>query len=99
MQQIILWILVVYAGLVTWICIAQFLRCVNLEVIVNRTFNTLHAISEVIESTGEVLNNDRLRVAFQNDDEVGSFFEGIQRIQEELNNLKLQEDAEEDWRE
>lgn len=95
-MEILLSALILYAGLVTWVCIVQFRRSENLEKILNRTLDCMQRISDTIQQSGQILQNDSLRAAFSNDDEVGTFFEGIQRIQEELNNyVMLEEDAEE----
>ena len=77
-------ILGVYAVLSTWVCIAQFRRCENLTSIANNVVENMQKISGIIEHSNTVLDNPVLKAAFANDDETGTFFQGIQEIQDLL---------------
>lgn len=81
--------LTVYAVLVTWVCIIQFKRCNKLRDVANTVVSNMVKISDIIRKGRDTLNNSTLVTAFSNDDETGTFFEGMKEIQNLLNNFIL----------
>lgn len=80
----------VYGILMTWISISQVRRCSKLENIVNNVLTTFNNISDTIGKSNEILNSEKVRIAFENDDEVGSFFNFMKTVQQDLNSFKLE---------
>lgn len=77
-------ILLIYSTLATYVAVVQILRERKLENICNNAVDRLVSISKTINDTKALLDNDRLAVAFSNDDEVGRFFTQIKEIQNSL---------------
>ena len=81
--------LLVYASLVTWVCINQLKRCEKLTDIANNVVANMEKLSGIIEESDKLFSNSVLKTAFANDDETGTFFKNMQEIQELLNNFVL----------
>lgn len=75
--------------LLGWLFYIQFRRNQKLEKIATVCVDNAKAISDVIKKADETLSSDRLKEAFEKDDDTGIFFEQMKEIQEILNNFKL----------
>lgn len=75
--------------LLGWLFYIQFRRNQKLERIATVCVDNAKAVSDVIKKADEKLSSDRLKEAFEKDDDTGIFFEQMKEIQEILNNFKL----------
>lgn len=80
-------------AIVTWICIVQISRSNKLESMLNTLIDNMQSISDIIQSSDNLLTDEKLRTAFAGDDEIGAFFENIEKIQQILNKFAIEEDA------
>ena len=71
--------------LVSYIAWIQWSKVGKLEDIANTLARKLDDIGDTIKDAKQRLDNPRLKEAFSNDDEVGTFFKEIESIQNELN--------------
>lgn len=94
-SSIVIVILVVLLLVVSWIAVVQYSRCSKLEKIANDTVTNMQIISNLITETSDTLNNEKLAIAFANDDDVGKFFSEIKEIQNILGNFIIVPDGKE----
>lgn len=65
-------------------------RVNKLEELLEKTLAVFDEISDKIEQSKAVLDNDRIRIAFENDDEIGTVFKNLRSIQNELSKFTLE---------
>lgn len=81
-------LLITFIGLFVitlWLLVIQFIRNSRLEKLVENVIQNFESILSIISSTKKTLENEQLKAAFSNDDEVGDFFREIEQIQNLLN--------------
>lgn len=69
----------------------QYIRNGKLENISNILLENMQSISDLISSSSKIFQNERIVEAFRGDDEVGTFFDNLKKIQDILDKFILPE--------
>jgi len=78
-----------------YIATVQYSKANKLQSIADTLAANMNSISKVIEDADEMMESVTLRKAFENDDEVGTFFKQLKDIQDVLSQFKLQDEKKE----
>ena len=89
--QIIITILVVFLIILGYILRNLLIKVEKYEDVVQDQVNYLQNISDIIRESEKHLKTLDERGVFQSDDEVGEFFNQMQKVQDELNRYMLPE--------
>ena len=90
--NIIIALLVAFLFIFTYILRNLLLKVEKYEDILENQTKFLESLSDIIKQSDQHLKNLDERGVFQSDDEVGTFFNNMKKVQDELNRFILPED-------